>query len=63
MAIWMEVNVGKYNAGSVKVGGSWVQTLLGGKRVFILPLLLLQNVQTGSGTHTDSCLIGTRVLS
>jgi hypothetical protein len=22
MAIWMEVNVGKYNAGSVKAGGS-----------------------------------------
>jgi len=31
MAIWMEVNVGKYNAGSVKAGGSWVRTPLGGK--------------------------------
>jgi len=37
MAIWMEVNVGKYNAGSVKAGGSWVQTPLGGKRVFFPP--------------------------
>lgn len=31
MAIWMEVNVGKYNVGSVKAGGSWVQTPLGAR--------------------------------
>jgi len=35
MAIWTEVNVGKYNAGSAKAGGSWVRTPLGASEFFL----------------------------